>query len=167
MSEAEVMVAGQTPHEFAMTMRGKDRSKYVQKVILDLLENNKAAGMSISEIVAATDFKRDTVAKHLEVLVASREAYKAGDVSARYHKNGRVLHYRQMANRNFGRRLYTFYQLNNPDGEFIYIQEKEVGRFRTVEDKGGIMVAKEELPRFMTELKEFMKEVAEGVKEPN
>ena len=164
MSETEVMVAGQTPHEFALTMRAKDRSKYVQKVILDLLEKNKAQGMSVSDIVSATDFKRDTVAKHLEILVASREAYKAGDNSARYHKNGRVVHFRQMANKSFGKRLYTFYQLNNPDGEFIYIQEKEVGRFRTVEDKGGIMVSKEDVGRFMIELKEFMKEVAEGVK---
>ena len=160
MSTDEILVNGQTPRDFAMTMRGKDRMKFARKIILDVLEKHRADGASITEIADATGFQRDTVAKHVEVLVASREAYKAGETSARYHKNGRVLHYHHMGNKMFGKRLYTFYYLNNPDGDFIHIQEKETGRYRTVEDKGGIMISVNELPQFMKELEGFVRDVA-------
>src|SRR5271154_1123115 len=140
-----------TPSELALTMRPKDKSKYMAKVILDSLEAHRAGGLSISELSDLTGFSRETVSKHLEVLVASREVYKAGETSARYHKNGRVVHYHHMDNKLFGKRLYTFYELNNPDGDLIFLQEKEMGEFRTIRDKGGIMIAKSDLPRFMQE----------------
>ena len=144
-------------------MRAKDKAMYVQKVILDALETHRAGGLSISELIEFSGFSRETLSKHLEVLVASREVYKAGESSARYHKNGRIVHYRHMDSKLFGKRLYTFYELNNPDGDFIFLQEKEMGEFRTIRDKGGIMISKDDLPRFMTELRTFASEIA---KEP-
>jgi len=163
-TEATVLSENQTASEFALTMRAKDKTKFARKVILDALEAHRADGLSISELAEITGFTRDTISKHLEVLVASREVYKAGESSARYHKNGRVLHYHHMENKRFGKRLYTFYYLNNPDGDFVYIQEKETGRFRTVEDKGGIMVSIDDLPQFITELQGFLREMAKETK---
>lgn len=154
----------QTPSEIALTMRAKDKTKFARKVITEALESHRADGLSISELSDITGFTRETISKHLDVLVASREVYKAGEVSARYHKNGRILHYHHMDNKLFSKRFYTFYYLNNPDGNFIYIQEKEMGKFRTVEDKGGIMVAVDDLPRFMTELQTFARDVAKESK---
>ena len=148
MEVTEVMDENQTASQFALTMRAKDKAKFARKVILDTHESHRADGLSISELSELTGFTRETVSKHLEVLVASREVYKAGEVSARYHKNGRVLHYHHMDNKVFNKRLYTFYYLNNPDGDFIYIQEKEMGAFKTVNAKGGIMVAVDDLPRW-------------------
>ena len=131
---------------------------------MDSLEAHRAGGQSISELIEITGFSRETLSKHLEILVASREAYKAGESSSRYHKNGRIVHYRHMDNKLFGKRLYTFYELNNPDGDLIFLQEKELGEFRTIRDKGGIMIAKSDLPRFMTELKAFASEIAKEEK---
>jgi hypothetical protein len=156
--------ATQTPSDFALSMRAKDKSKYVQKVILDALEAHRAGGLSITELADSTGFSRETLSKHLEILVASREVYKAGETSARYHKNGRVLHYHHMDNKLFGKRLYSFYYLNNPDGDFVLIQEKEMGEFRTIRDKGGIMIAVDDIPRFRSELDEFLREIAKETK---
>jgi hypothetical protein len=160
----EVTPTGQSPRDFALTLRASDRTGYVRKVILDLLDDNRADGLTISDVEELTGFNRDTVAKHLDVLVASREVYKAGTNSARYHKNGRVLHYHHMDNKVFGKRQYTFYYLNNPEGDFIYIQEKKVGRFQTVETKGGIMISTDELPKFIGELSAFARDVAKEQK---
>jgi len=164
METLETPPEGQTPSEFALTMRAKDKTKFARKVILDALEGHRADGLSISEICELTGFTRETISKHLEVLVASREVYKAGESSARYHKNGRVVHFHHMDNKLFGNKLYTFYQLNNPDGDFIYVQEKEMGPFKTVKDKGGILIAMSELPRFMSELEAFARDVAKEAK---
>jgi DNA-binding transcriptional ArsR family regulator len=154
----------QLPSDVALSMRAKDKSKYVQKIILDALDAHRAGGLSISELAETTGFSRETLSKHLDILVASREAYKAGESSARYHKNGRIVHYHHMDNKLFGKRLYTFYELNNPDGDFIFLQEKEMGEFRTIRDKGGIVIAKNDLPRFMAELKAFAGEIAKEEK---
>lgn len=156
----EITSTGQNARDFALTLRPTDRAGYIRKVIMELLDDNREEGLTISDLEELTGFTRETLGKHLGVLVASREIYKAGTMSARYHKNGRILHYHHMDNKEFGKRQYMFYYLNNLEGDFIYIQEKKVSRFRTVETKGGIMVSVDELPRFMTELSSFTHEMA-------
>lgn len=158
---AETYDDGHTARDIGSSLRNRDRPKFTSKVILDLLDENKATGLTISQISELTGFSRDTVAKHLEVLVASREAYKVEGNSGLYHKNGRVAHYKNMESSMFGKRMYSFYYLNNPEGDFVFIQEKEMGRFRTIETKGGIMVRVDDFKRFMAELSTFTKEALE------
>jgi len=96
----------------------------------------------------------------LMYLVATRQAYSTSGPAKIYHKNGRVLHYKNMQNRVFDRRFYTFFQLQqNFDDDYVYIQEKEVGKLKSVSVKGGIMISMRDFKRFIDELSEFYKEI--------
>ncbi len=155
----EAYLDGKTPRDIASTLRTKDKPKFVSKVILDVLDAHKSTGLTISQIAELTGFSRDTVSKHLDIMQASREVYKVAGNSGLYHKNGRVLHYRSMENSLFGKRFYTFYYLNNAEGNFIYVQEKELGRFRSVDVKGGIMIGVYDFKKFVAELTKFAEEL--------
>lgn len=154
---------GHTPRDQLMDIRTQDKPKFTVKSILDFLELSKGNGGTISDVVNATGFNRDTVSKHLTYLTASRQVYTTKGTSTVYHKNGRVLHFKNMKNRVFDKRFYTFYQLQqNFDDNYVYIQEKEVGRFKSVSVKGGIMIRLNDFNKFINELQDFAKEISEG-----
>lgn len=154
---------GHTPRDQLLDIRVQDKPKYTTKAVLDFLELNKGNGATVSDIVNATGFNRDTVSKHLTYLSASRQVYITKGTSSVYHKNGRVLHYKNMKNRVFDNRFYTFYLLQqNFDDDFVYIQEKEVGRFKSVNVKGGIMIKLNDFKNFISELENFENEIKEN-----
>ena len=137
-----------------MSVRKQDGFTFTTTTILEFLDFRKDTGATVAEIVEATGFTRQTIYRHLDYLVASREVY----VTSRsvYHKNGKIVHYTHMKNKVFDRRHYTFYLLEQNFGEkSIYIQEKEIGKLKTLTVKGGIMVRKNEFQRFLGELTKF------------
>jgi len=154
------MVAIQVPKVLpikeVISMRPQDRENYVEKIILNILEMNPR-GVTVSEIVRKTLFYRDTVAKHLERLAATREAYSVmrGNVTV-YYRNGQVVHATDVKDSTSPDRTYTFYKLENEDGKFIYVQEKELDEFRSVKVKGGIMIDARYALQFIKELQSFL-----------
>lgn len=161
MEISEDFYDGHAPKEQVMAVRAEDKFKFTSKIILDYLELRKGKASRIKDIADATGFDRNTVAKHLAYLVATRQAYKINDSGeGAYHKNGRIVHYRNMDNRAFSDKLYTFFQLQGLDGNnYIYIQEKEVGKLKSVSVKGGIVVREKDFNRFIDELKNFREEI--------
>jgi len=153
---AIIQVPKVLPAKEVTAMRPQDREHYVEKVLLKILEMN-TRGVTIPEIAAKTGFYRDTVAKHLERSVATREAYRVtrGNVSV-FYKNGQVVHATDVKDTSSPDRTYTFYKLENEDGKFIYIQEKEVDEFRAVNVKGGIMIDARYALQFMREFQDFV-----------
>ena len=151
---------GNTPRNQHSSVRKQDKPMFTRKLILDFLELRKGGGATISDVVDATGFDRHTISNHLAYLVASRQVYiTTGGV---YHKNGRVLHYKNMQNRVFDKRFYTFYQLQqNFEDDYVYIQEKEVGKLKSVTIKGGIMISLNDFQRFVDELTDFSNEILE------
>jgi len=143
------------------SLRPKDRDQYVQKLILKILELNQR-GVTVSEIADHTKINRNTVASHMKTLVAVREAYSInrGNLSI-FYKNGKVVHARSMEHRFPNDRFYKFYRLENEQGKFIYIQERQLDEFRTIKVKGGIMINDRDFDRFWTELRKFAMEVTE------
>ena len=143
------------------SLRPKDRDQYVQKLILKILELNQR-GVTVSEIADHTKINRNTVASHMKTLVAVREAYSInrGNLSI-FYKNGKVVHARSMEHRFLNDRFYKFYRLENEQGKFIYIQERQLDEFRTIKVKGGIMINDRDFDRFWTELRKFAMEVTE------
>src|SRR2546427_2545313 len=113
------------PVKEVISMRPQDREHYVEKIMLKILEMNPR-GVTIPEIASRTGFYRDTVAKHLDKLAATREAYRVtrGNVSI-YYKNGQVVHATDVKDASSPNKTYSFYKLENEDGKFVYIQEKE------------------------------------------
>jgi predicted transcriptional regulator len=144
------------PFKEVISMRPRDREHYVEKVILNILEMNPR-GVTIPEITRETSFYRDTIAKHLERLVVTRQAYSVtrGNVTV-YYKNGQVVHATDVKNAISPNCTYTFYQLQNEEGKFIYIQEKELDEFRAINVKGGIMIDSRYVLQFMRELQSFV-----------
>ena len=145
--------------EEVLSMSPKDRDKYMEHVILEILQLNQQ-GATIPEIAAATRLYRRTIAKHLNRLVAIREAYKIerGAVSI-YYKNGKVVHARNVEHSFANDKRYSFFRLVNAEEKLVYIQEKETNSFGTVKVKGGIIIRDEDFLEFWKELQKFMVEV--------
>lgn len=151
------------PQEEIKSLRPKDRDAYISKLILDILELNVSKGITIPEIVRKTKLNRITIAKHLNRLVAIREAYSVsrGKLTI-YYKNGRIVHQTNMKDTYLKDRMYSFYRLKNEDGNFIYIQEKERDKYNRIVVKGGILIRDQDFMKFLSELQSFALEVTEN-----
>jgi len=135
-------------------LRPREREAYVEKVILEVLRLNPR-GVIISQVSDQIGFSRDTVSKHLERLSAIREAYKVDRGVSVYYKNGKVADEQDLKLLTSDDRTYAFYKLENEDGKFIYIQEREVDEFRSVKVRGGIMINAKDFKTFVNGLQKF------------
>jgi hypothetical protein len=137
-------------------LKPNEREDYIRDLIRSILTMNES-GVLISEVVEATNLNRITVTKHLEHLVAIREAYKKDrGTGAVYYKNGKLVHPTDRFAMNISNKIYDFVQLENAEGRFIFIQEKEQNELRLVTIKGGIMIRFEDFSQFMKGLQKFM-----------
>jgi hypothetical protein len=137
-------------------LKPNERESYVRNLIKSILRLNEN-GIMVSEIVDATDLNRITVTKHLEYLVAIREAYKKDrGIGAVYYLNGKLVHPTDRSSINLGKKIYEFVQLENPEGEYIFIQEKEQDSLKITTVRGGIMLRSCDLPVFLDGLRRFM-----------
>ena len=145
--------------EELQSFRPKDRGQYIQKTILQILEMNPQ-GVTVSEIANQTKANRETISSHMKTLVAIREAYaiSRGNLSI-FYKNGKVVHARSTEHRFPNDRFFKFYRLENPQGKFIYVQERQLDEFRAIKVKGGIMINDKDFIKFMSELQKFGMEV--------
>jgi len=131
----------------------EERVRALMRSILTLNEN----GIMVSEAAEATELNRITVAKHLEHLVAIRDAYKTDrGTGAVYFKNGKLVHPTDRVSMMIGNKIYDFIKLENAEGQFAFIQEKEQDELRLVTIKGGIMIRIKDFSEFMTGLQKFM-----------
>jgi hypothetical protein len=143
--------------EEVQALKPLERENYVRSVIKKILSANEN-GVMASEIVEATNLNRITVTKHLEYLVAIREAYKSDRGSGSiYYQNGRLVHPTDRLSVPIGSKVYDFIKLENAEGKFVFIQEKEQDELRLKTVKGGIMIRCEDLSAFMDGLKNFMR----------
>lgn len=148
-------------NEELQSLRPKDRDQYVQKLTLEILEINPQ-GVTVSEIADQTKINRNTVASHMKTLVAIREAYaiNRGNLSI-FYKNGKVVHARSTEHRFPNDRFYKFYRLENEQGKFVYIQERQLDELRAIKVRGGIMINDKDFNEFYRELRNFAMEVTE------
>lgn len=134
----------------------KEREERVRALIRNILALNEN-GIMVSEVADATKLNRITVTKHLEYLVAIREAYKKDrGTGAVYYKNGRLIHPTDRLSKKIGNKIYDFIKLENAEGQFAFIQEKEQDELRLVTVKGGIMISYEDFSEFWAGLQKFM-----------
>lgn len=144
-----------SPEEI-QALRPNERENYIRALIKNILTLNEN-GVMASEIVEATNLNRVTVMKHLELLVAIREAYKKDrGTGAIYYINGRLVHPTDRFFIVIRDKIYDFVKLENAEGEFIFIQEKEQDELRLTTIKGGIMIRRQDFLQFMDGLQKFM-----------
>jgi hypothetical protein len=143
-----------SPEEI-QALKPTERENYVRSLIKGILSINEN-GVMASEIVTATHLNRVTVTKHLEYLVAIREAYKSDrGTGAVYYVNGRLVHSTDRLSVAIGNKIYDFFKLENAEGNFVFIQEIEQDELRSKTVKGGIMIRCEDLHQFMDGLRKF------------
>ena len=136
-------------------LRPKEREDYVRALIRNILTLNDN-GVMVSEVAEATSLNRITVTKHLEHLVAIREAYKKDrGTGAVYYKNGKLVHSSDRFAIEIGNKIYDFIKLENAEGSFAFIQEKEQDELRLVTIRGGIMIRCEDFGQFFAGLRKF------------
>lgn len=144
-----------SPEEI-QALKPTERENYVRSLIKSILSRNEN-GIMTSEMADATNLNRITVTKHLEYLVAIREAYKsdrgAGSI---YYVNGRLIHPTDRLSVPIGNKVYEFFKLENAEGNFVFIQEKEQDELRSITVKGGIMIRCQDLFQFMDGLQKFI-----------
>ncbi|MCW4004144.1 MAG: hypothetical protein NWE95_09570 [Candidatus Bathyarchaeota archaeon] len=147
--------------EEVQALKPLERENYVRSVIKKILAANEN-GVMASEIVEATNLNRITVMKHLEYLVAIREAYKSDRGSGSiYYQNGRLIHPTDRLSVPIGNKVYDFVKLENAEGKFVFIQEKEQDELRLKTVKGGIMIRCVDLFTFMEGLQNFIRIASE------
>jgi len=142
-------------------LRPKDRDECIEKLLLQILDLN-SQGVTITELADQTRINRNTLSSHMKILVATREAYEVnrGKLSV-FYKNGKIVHARSTECKFPNDRFYRFYRLNNEQGNFIYVQERQLDEFRAIKVMGGIMIKDEDFVEFLKELQKFATEVAE------
>jgi len=137
-------------------LRPNEREKYVRGLIKNILSMNEN-GVMTSEIVDATNLNRITVTKHLEHLVAIREAYKSDrGTGSVYYQNGKLVHQTDRVSVPIGNKVYDFFKLENAEGNFVFIQEKTRDELRLMTVKGGIMIRCRDLFKFKDALNKFI-----------
>ena len=95
-------------------LRPNEREDYVRAAILEILRKNER-GVTVSEVMYSTLFNRVTVTKHLEYLVAIREAYKIErGIGTVYFKNGKLAHETDKLTIVCGRKTYDFFRTREP-----------------------------------------------------
>jgi predicted transcriptional regulator len=153
--------------EKIQTLPPQEKDFYIRNVILEILRLNTMKGITVTQLGEATGFNRMTLSKHLDILVATGEAYKVqrGNLFI-FYKNGKLVDESDMGSIIFTDKTYTFYKLENNEGSFLYIQEKELDEFRVPQVKGGVMVSMRDVPNFLLKLQEFIEKANLDGKRP-
>jgi len=123
-------------------------------LILNKLTENPR-GMTIRQLVEATDLSRETVTRHLMALGYQNDVYtvKFGNVEV-FCSNHRKVKDKDTVRVNCGNRTFFVNRLENEFGEFIKISETRK-KGEKWETKGSILVPPESLKSFIHALKEI------------
>jgi hypothetical protein len=151
-----IVIPAMLPKHEVESMRPREMEKYIEHIILEVLRRNPG-GVTIPQLQAKTPFARNTLIKHLNKLVATRQASRSDlGVIAVYYRNGSVRNAIDFRDKTNLSHFYTFMQLENYDGQFVYVQEKEVDEKRTIKVTGGIMINATVAPEFVKKLRDFI-----------
>ena len=141
-----------------------ERGKYYERFFYNLILESDKKGMSFRKagitpayIKKITKINDNTVDKYLYSLFLKRKVYriKIGN-SYKYFPNGRVLHAITDRDITLGDKRYRVYQIRNPDGDFFYLQEKEIDDNGFEEIVGGITIPKEGVMKIIEVMNEAL-----------
>ena len=120
-----------------------ERSKFYESSILALINANGNRGLTTSEIERATEFPKNTLLKSIELLYHKRKIHKIsrGKFSL-YYPNGFEMpnNLRDMTYGDDNSRLYGVKLIQNIEGKFVHIQEREVDENGFPDDIGGVLI---------------------------
>ena len=127
----------------------KEKERYAEDIILEFLDRNPN-GVSITQIVSRTKLARNTVNRHLEKLVAIGKIKKRdfGHL-ALYLKGGYIDEENGEKHEFLDDRRFSFDIVNRGvEGNFVYVQQRELGPFMEEKVTGGIMIDVKDAEKF-------------------
>ncbi len=100
--------------------------------------------------------------RHLDYLVATRQIYahEAGPRTEVYFPNARLSHPYARTIFRMGDQVFRVHLIENPRGRFAYVQEMRSSPSVGEQVVGGIIVRLENLPEFISKLREFVETTA-------
>lgn len=141
----------------------EEKKEYYRLVISEILKKNPN-GITASQIVDLTGFDHRTVTKHLDFLTAVREAYKKefGPRTVIYYPNHSLSEPSTKETYQIGDSYYTFSQIQNDFGEFLYIQEKKKDSKNIFTTIGGIIISVDAIDDFISHLQNIKIDLQDG-----
>lgn len=159
-------------HKEVNKLNQEDKRRYFRKLLLETLRLNPdgvtATALHRKLKESKYNYSEDTLRKHLKYLVMVREAYVTlhGNTEV-FHLNGKLAWDTKRKVIEIGNKTYCFFELENPRGKFIFIQEREKDSYNIETVTGGIIVQKEHFPDFLSALKDFSKNMRDDSIEPD
>jgi hypothetical protein len=147
-----------------------ERGRYIESSVLALINANENRGLTISEIERVTQYPKNTLLKHVDLLFAKRKINRisAGRTSI-YFPNGHPypgMDYRDIAYGKGGDHKIGVKLIENIDGKYVHIIEREVDSYGYLQDIGGVLVAVAAVPELINILRRMIEETP-VVKENN
>ncbi len=139
----------------------EQKVRHYETIIRKILENSEE-GITISKIQELIPYSNSdkTIQRYLDKFINTNFAYKKliGRTYLYFH-NGRLLHEALKENIAIGKKIYSFYHIKNPEGEFIFIQEKNKNELNALTISGGIIIETKNFEEFVQHLQEINKKV--------
>ncbi len=135
------------------------RKDYGRLAVHEFLRNHPE-GVVVDQVAESIGLGRKTVYSHLEVLCALRKAYRRewGPRRIVYYPMDAQADARPDSTIDVDGRLFTFQEVENQFGKFLYLQERSKDLSGAVTTKGGILVPR----RGVREVAKKLGEYAEG-----
>ncbi len=143
--------------ERVLKMPPQEREKYYERVILDILIANKQ-GATAPEISQSTGFAERTIRGHLDRLTARGETHANIRGGATFYFARGIIQGETLTIKSKTRQglHYVITNLENVDGKFYYLQQKEIDEYRALRVKGSVMIAKEDGQDFIKQFHTHM-----------
>jgi len=142
------------------------RGQFIESSVLSLINANGTRGLSVSEIVRVTQYPKNTLLKHIELLFCKRKIHKItrGKFGLYYPNN--IIQKTHLRDIMYGRnnvQRYGVDVVHNIYGKYIRIQEREIDENGFPEDIGGVMIPVEKVNELINLLHIATKEAQELV----
>ncbi|MBI3639925.1 MAG: hypothetical protein HY223_06375 [Thaumarchaeota archaeon] len=146
-----------------------ERSKFIESSVLALINANGTRGLTTSEIERATHYPKNTLLKSIELLFCKRKVHRItrGKFGI-YYPNGDSSPETNFRDIMYGRNnvhRYGVRVINNIDGKYVHIQEREMDENGFLEDIGGVLIPVEKITELINMLLLITKQSQVMVKE--
>jgi hypothetical protein len=119
-----------------------ERGRFIESSVYSLILANGMRGLTLSEIERVTQYPKNTLYKHVDLLFAKRKINRISVGNAGiFYPNGQVNRGVPPKDIMYGQgRRYGVRLLENLDGQYIHIQEREMNEHGFTEDLGGVLI---------------------------
>lgn len=142
------------------TIPQNERGKFIESSVYALISANGTRGLSLSEVERVTQYPKNTLYKHVDLLHAKRKINKISvGKTGLYYPNGQI--YKGVAPKDImygNSKRYGVRLLQNLDGPYLHLQEREMDEHGFPSDVGGVLLPLKIIPELVTMIHLVVKE---------